>query len=106
MKTIKTPPKGSIAPVSSTTAHSVMCLHLERIILLGRLATASYRPTGQYSRSPLVASTWRRHLMNVLIAVFGLICLGALSMEAQSTFGSIRGTVQDASGAAIPDAQV
>jgi hypothetical protein len=106
MKTIRTTPKGSTAPISPITAHSLMCLHLERIILLDWLTPASSRPTEQYSRSPLVPSSRRRHLMAALIVVFGLICLGALSMQAQSTFGSIRGTVQDASGAAIPDAQV
>ena len=47
----------------------------------------------------------------VLCDVFSLImcCLllvAGSSVHAQSTFGSVRGNVQDASGAAIPDAQI
>jgi hypothetical protein len=35
-----------------------------------------------------------------------LFCVNGLHLEAQSTFGSIRGTVEDNSGAAIPDTQI
>jgi hypothetical protein len=41
-----------------------------------------------------------------LLFIFALIFMGASSLRAQSTFGSIRGTAQDVSGAAIPDTQV
>ncbi|MGA9244396.1 MAG: TonB-dependent receptor [Silvibacterium sp.] len=43
--------------------------------------------------------------MEVLIVLFALTFM-SLSLRAQSTFGSIRGTAQDISGAAIPDTQV
>jgi Carboxypeptidase regulatory-like domain len=88
--------KGTIAPVSSVTAHSLVSLHLERLILIDRLTPPSPRLAGRKVRSSIKA---------ILIAL-ALVLIGTLSMQAQSTFGSIRGVVQDASGAAIPDAQV
>jgi Carboxypeptidase regulatory-like domain len=42
----------------------------------------------------------------VFLVMCGLLLVEASSAHAQSTFGSVRGNVQDASGAAIPDAQI
>ena len=78
------------------TAHSLVSLYLERLILLDQLTPASPRPAGRKVR---------RRIKAILI-ILVLALMGTLSMQAQSTFGSIRGVVQDASGAAIPDAQV
>ncbi len=41
-----------------------------------------------------------------LVAIFACVVLSAFKVSAQSTFGSIRGTVQDVSGAVVPDAAV
>jgi len=41
-----------------------------------------------------------------LLAIFACFVLCALDASAQSTFGSIRGTVQDVSGAVVPDAAI
>src|ERR1700722_19874597 len=40
----------------------------------------------------------------VFAVLFGILCCG--SGYAQSTFGSVRGTAQDSSGAALPEVQV
>jgi hypothetical protein len=49
-----------------------------------------------------------RFLLGLAFAL--CVCVGAMllgaPLSAQSTFGSISGTVQDASGAAVPGAQV
>src|SRR5271170_6388154 len=42
----------------------------------------------------------------LLLAIVACFVLAALNVSAQSTFGSIRGTVQDVSGAVVPDAAV
>jgi hypothetical protein len=85
-----------------------MCVHLERIILLDRLAPAS--PGSAAATSFSISSNSRvarlRHRISALIVFIALTFLAAPSSRAQSTFGSIRGTAQDSSGAAIPDATV
>jgi hypothetical protein len=45
------------------------------------------------------------HLLGALVVVFFLLFISA-RMEAQSTFGSVRGIAQDSSGASLPDAQI
>jgi hypothetical protein len=46
------------------------------------------------------------HLPGILIVLFGLLFMSNSRLEAQSTFGSIRGAAQDNTGAAIRDAQI
>ena len=46
------------------------------------------------------------HLVGVLAALCGMLSMGAVHSQAQSTFGSIRGTAQDSSGGVLPDAEV
>jgi hypothetical protein len=48
---------------------------------------------------------YRLGIAGIAIAIFAILLCSSRCFG-QSTFGSIRGTVQDASGAAIPDAQV
>lgn len=93
------------AAVSSLTAHTVMVLQMERFMLLAQAATRkaaaraekSKRPGGKL-RAGIAFGAWA--------LVLALIVLGPTPVRAQSTFGSIRGNVQDPSGAAIPGAQV
>ena len=47
-----------------------------------------------------------RTLKSALVILVSLLCLSSYRLEAQSTFGSIRGTVQDDTGASIPDTQI
>jgi Carboxypeptidase regulatory-like domain len=96
-------PRGTILPVSWVTFHSLMCLHLEAVLLRGEAARERDR---EHSRrlSPR-AIRWRR-LTGALVVLFGLLFMSNPRLTAQSTFGSIRGTAQDSSGAAIPDTQV
>jgi hypothetical protein len=105
MKFTRITPRGSIAPVSSVTAHSLMCLHLERVLLGERLAPTSSRSTAQNLGSPRHGAVRLRYVIEAAL-LFTLIFMATASSRAQSTFGSIRGIAQDASGAAIPGTQV
>ena len=79
--------RGTIRPVSSLTLHSALCLHLE---------TVSSRPR----------VSQRFYLKSAFVVLIALFCVSSCTLEAQSTFGSIRGTVQDDTGASIPETQV
>ncbi len=82
-----------------------MCLHLERIVLLGQLSQSSQIAPAQPSASPRRRAIQPRHIFTALFLLLALLLM-APSSSAQSTFGSIRGSVQDASGAAIPNTEV
>src|SRR3984957_16241004 len=100
------PPRGTIRPVSSVTFHSWMCLHLEAVLLRGEQAAASHEREKKHSSPIRQRALRRRRLAGALIVLCGLLFMSNPLLTAQSTFGSIRGTAQDGSGAAIPDTQV
>src|SRR5580693_2168106 len=105
-RTLMASPRGTILPVSYLTFHSLMCLHLEAALLLGESGAASREQRAEHSR-PLGRPAIRRcRLAAVLAVLFGLLFMSSPHLTAQSTFGSIRGTAQDTSGAAIPDTQI
>src|ERR1700722_1734118 len=95
--------RGTIRPVSSLTFHSLMCLHLEAVLLSGGQSATSRRQDKEPSRP---RATRQRRLAGSLVVLFGLLVMSNSRLAAQSTFGSIRGTAQDTSGAAIPDTQI
>ena len=71
----------------------------------------SRRLSGETKRGTMNALSSRlyRHATLRLLKAIGAVCIAILSSQpapAQSTFGSVRGTVQDATGAAIPGTQV
>jgi Carboxypeptidase regulatory-like domain len=80
-----------------------MCLHLEAVLLLGGQAAASRKQDKEHYVSQPIR---HRRLAGALVVLFGLFAMSNSRLAAQSTFGSIRGTAQDTSGAAIPDTQV
>lgn len=88
---------------SPATAHAVMRLHLERMMLI-----FEERPLASKRSSPtaaLTACVSQKSTRNLIVLAL-LLLTGVWNLAAQSTFGSIRGSVQDASGAVIPGAQV
>lgn len=85
------------------TAYSVMCVHLERMILARDLASTRSRSVARSKHGV----AWRlRRLVGSLVASLVLLLGMTPRGVAQSTFGSIRGIVQDGSGAVIPGAKV
>jgi len=86
-------------------AHSIMLIHLERMLLAEKEKSESLRrhlpKRTQVRKKSKGGSLWRSAF---LVAV--LFACGAFNVNSQSTFGSIRGTVQDGSGAVIPDASI
>src|SRR5580704_11006368 len=105
-RTLMASPRGTILPVSSLTFHSLMCLHLEAVVLLGERAAASRKKDAEHSPPLRRRAIRRRRLTGALIVLLGLLFMSSPHLTAQSTFGSIRGTAQDTSGAAIPDTQI
>jgi Carboxypeptidase regulatory-like domain len=98
-------PRGTIYPVSSLTFHSLMSLHLEAVLLHGE-AAMSREADREHSLSPRPRAIRQCRLLGALVVLFGLLFVGSPRLTAQSTFASILGIAQDASGAAIPDTQI
>src|ERR1700732_3270734 len=98
--------RGSIRPISEVTSHSLMCLQLEAVLLLEQQAAASRERNRKDSFPPGSRAVQKSHLLGFVLAVFGLLFGSATRLAAQSTFGSIRGTAEDSSGAALPDTQI
>jgi len=86
------------ASTSVVGAHTLLSLHLERRLDSGGAGKVLHKLTG------LRAKNGRRRLAAALVALMMLAVV--FPLHAQSTFGSIRGTVQDNSGAVIPGATV
>ncbi len=89
---------------SPVIAHTVLLIHLERMLLLAEESKNNH-PSQQ------VAQPDRRHfagkrLPRTVLYLAALLGVSVCCARAQSTLGSILGTVQDASGAAIPGAAV
>src|ERR1700722_5783468 len=72
-RTIMASPRGTINPVSSLTFHSLMCLHLEAVLLRGEQAAASHERGKQHS-CPLRPRTIRQcRMAGILVVLFGLL---------------------------------
>ncbi len=99
-------PRGTIRPVSPLTAHSLMCLHLEAAVLFEQQAASSRERNKAHLRILSSRAVQKSHLLGSLIVLLGVLFMAAPRVGAQSTFGSIQGIAQDASGAGIPDAQI
>jgi Carboxypeptidase regulatory-like domain len=95
---------GTIRPVSPL--HTLMSLHLETVLSLEYQIAASRKENIELSLSHRSQTVRSSYLSGVLAVLFALLCVSSSRLEAQSTFGSIRGTVQDISGATIPDTQI
>jgi Carboxypeptidase regulatory-like domain len=98
-------PRATIRPVSSLTFHSLMCLHLEAVLLQGEAPVPRKQET-EHARPLRPRAIRKRRLPGALIVLFGLLFISSLPVTAQSTFGSIRGNAQDTSGSAIPETQI
>ena len=68
----------------------------------------SFYSSSAHGLSEATANTKEARLNRclILLAIFACFVLSAFNLSAQSTFGSIRGTVQDVSGAVVPDAAI
>src|ERR1700729_2761720 len=92
---------GTIRHASHFASHT-----LETVLSLEQQIGASLKESRELSVSHRSKTVRKRYLTGALVVLFALFCLSGAGLEAQSTFGSIRGTVQDSSGAAIPDTQI
>ena len=90
---------------SSAVAHSVLHLQMERFMLLASLEGSNTSRTSFSQKVPHEREGVKHNLRN-FIAIVLLAFASTFSAYAQSTFGSIRGTIQDSSSAVIPGATV
>jgi Carboxypeptidase regulatory-like domain len=97
---------GTIRPVSPPTSHSLMCLYLEAVLLHEQQTEVSSEKSKVHSFSSRPRVVQRYHPTSALAILVALLCMSSPRLEAQSTFGSIRGIVQDSTGASIPDAGI
>lgn len=101
-----TSPRGSVHHASLISAHALMCLHLEAALLIEQQATSSRVRDKANSQILSSRRIRERYLLSSFLVLLTVLFLAAPTVDAQSTFGSIRGIVLDSSEAAIPDAQV
>src|ERR1700750_206373 len=92
---------GTIRRVSPLASHT-----LETVLSLRHQIAASTKKSSELSPSQCSQTAPKRYLAGALAVLFALLCVSNSRLEAQSTFGSIRGTVQDISGASIPDTRI
>ena len=93
--------RGTIHPVSPLATHT-----LETVLSLRHQIAASSKKSSELSLSYRSQTVRKRYLTGAFAVLFALLFVRSSRLEAQSTFGSIRGTVQDSSGASIPDTQI
>src|SRR5271170_160400 len=96
---------GTIRPASPLTSNSLMCLYLETV-LLHEQGAASCEKSKEHSFSSRPRILRKHRLTSALAVLLAILCLSSSRLEAQSTFGSIRGIAQDNTGGAIPDTQI
>jgi hypothetical protein len=99
-------PRGTIHPASPITSHSLMCLHLEAVLLREQEVVASREKNNKHTPSGVSQVNKGRSLVGILAILVALFLLIAPQLKAQSTFGSVRGIAQDSSGASLPDTQI
>src|ERR1700678_4140231 len=97
---------GTIRPVSPPSTHSLMMRNLEAVGVHEQQTEVSSEKNRVNSLSSRPRGVQRCYLTSALAILVGLLCMSSPCLEAQSTFGSIRGIVQDSTGASIPDAQI
>jgi hypothetical protein len=79
---------------------------LETVLSHEHQIAVSSKKSSELSLSYRSKTVRKRYLTGAFAVLFALLCVSNSRLDAQSTFGSIRGTVQDSSGASIPDAQI
>ena len=89
----------------SVSAHALMHIHLKRMVVLSQLETrASKGCSNRLNPNKYTTQrTWRRRTWILLTL---LLMFGHGITSAQSTAGSIRGLVQDKTGAVVPGSRI
>ena len=89
----------------SVAAHLLLRIHLERMIMFSQIKSEKSKNNSQRKVSHSRFSPRRLRGGHAIIAIF-LMLLAHATMHAQSTAGSIRGVVQDKTGAVVPESQI
>jgi hypothetical protein len=83
-----------------------MCLYLEAVLLREQQTEVLSEKSKVHSFSSRPRVVQKCYLTSALAILVALLCISSPRLEAQSVFGSIRGIVQDSTGASIPDAEI
>jgi hypothetical protein len=89
----------------SVSARALIHIHLERMIVLSQLQRSVQAGRSRQAKSQTNLKNGRRSRETYILLAL-LLLLGFGVARAQSTAGSIRGLVQDKTGAAVPDSRV
>lgn len=90
---------------SPITAHTLILIHLERTMMLSQMERRGAKLLTASARTRIGWEKQKRHgALAVSLILLLLLALGPL--HAQSTAGSIRGLVQDKTGAVVPQSRV
>ena len=92
---------GTIRPVSLLASHT-----LEAVLSLEHQIAGSSNESSELSLAHRSQTVRKRYLTGAFVVLFAMFFMNSSRLEAQSTFGSIRGTVQDSSGASIPETRI
>ena len=92
-------------PTDFITAHTCLLVRLESMVLDSQAEQKGPSRQAKTHRRRIKHSPKSRRAARVLM-IFSLLLLGLGAARAQSTAGSIRGTVQDGTGALIPQSQI
>jgi hypothetical protein len=89
----------------SADAHQLLLIHLERMLMLVQMRRKMLSNLRLPHGTPIDRAKQKKsEILTVPLILIFLLWVGIAC--AQSTFGSIRGTAQDSSDAALPDMQI
>jgi hypothetical protein len=98
--------RGTIRTISSLDSRSLMYFNSEALPVGKQQAVVARRDNSENLQELRPRAVRRSYLSGALVILLSLLFMGTSRINAQSTFGSIRGIAQDQSGATIPDVQV
>jgi hypothetical protein len=95
----------AVIQCSPVTAHALLCIHLERVMMLSQVRQRDAKRSPRRGSPHKERSGHGRHGRVAVLAIFLLLIALGIT-QAQSTAGSIRGIVQDKTGAVVPQSKI
>jgi hypothetical protein len=90
---------------SAVTAHTLLRIHLERVMMLPQMAQNDAKRSPQHPSLRTARARQGRDGRQAILSIL-LLLLALGTARGQSTAGSIRGVVQDKTGAVVPQSRI